>query len=89
MRSYRSSVSPKGQITLPIDVRRQLGIQPKDQVELTVDEGVVKVVPLRSRLDAIYRSVPALPERLRDEDIGEIAWQEHAEHVAHEGEDEE
>src|SRR5687768_12859339 len=47
MREYRSSVSPKGQITLPLEVRRRWGIKAKDHVTFRVDEeeNIVVLVP--------------------------------------------
>ncbi|WNV83279.1 AbrB/MazE/SpoVT family DNA-binding domain-containing protein [Umezawaea sp. Da 62-37] len=32
-------ITSKGQLTIPIDVREQLGLHPGDEVEVVVDEG--------------------------------------------------
>ena len=41
MKEYVSSVSPKGQITIPIEIREMLGVKPKDKVIFEVgEEGV-------------------------------------------------
>ena len=77
VREFRSSVSPKGQFTLPVEVRRQLGIKPKDTVSIRLDDGVVMVRPARSRLDDIFQSVPALKRPRTDREMTDLAWEEH------------
>lgn len=80
-----SSVSPKGQVTLPLEIRRLLGIQPKDKVAFRIQDGEVRVRPARSSLEAVYRSVPALKQPLSDKEMTEIAHEEHARQVVEEG----
>jgi AbrB family looped-hinge helix DNA binding protein len=46
-RRYSSSVSPKGQITLPIDIRRELDIDPRDRVDIELVDGQIRVIPRR------------------------------------------
>jgi len=41
-------VSSKGQITLPVDVRRKLGIKANSRVEIATGDGSVIIRPLRS-----------------------------------------
>ena len=87
MREYRSSVSPKGQITLPLEVRRRWGIKAKDRVTFRVDEheNTVVLVPARSRADENYGAIPPLPFQISDHDITELAAEEHALEIAREG----
>src|SRR6266704_3505732 len=87
MKEGLSSVSPKGQITIPAEMRRELGIKPKDKVALSLENGQLTVVPARPHLDAVYRSVPALKHGVADEEMARIAAEEHALHVAEEGRD--
>ncbi|MCL5265031.1 MAG: AbrB/MazE/SpoVT family DNA-binding domain-containing protein [Chloroflexi bacterium] len=83
-REYLSRVSPKGQITLPAQVRKELKIKPRDTVAIEMDKGVVKIKP-RARLQDFYRKMPALQPPKTWEEIEEIAHEEHAEDVAKEG----
>ncbi len=80
-----SSVSPKGQITIPVEIRRMLGVKPKDKVRFTVEDGRVELKPAPSGLDELYMSVPALKEARTWEEIEEIAHQDRAERLAGEG----
>lgn len=53
-----TSVTTKGQVTIPVDIRAHLGIKPRDRVQFAVDEdGSVRVVPAPSRLAALFESV--------------------------------
>jgi AbrB family looped-hinge helix DNA binding protein len=85
MKEYISSVSPKGQITLPIEIRRQLGIKPKDKVAISLDEDGVQVTPLGGSVAESFGAIPALREPRTLEEMTQIAHEEHAQHVASEG----
>lgn len=80
-------MSPKGQVTIPAEIRAILGLRPRDKVAFEVQEGQVLIRPARSTLDAIYRSVPALENPLTDKQMTEIAQDEHARQAAEEGRD--
>jgi AbrB family looped-hinge helix DNA binding protein len=82
---YFSSVSPKGQITLPAEVRRRLGIKVRDEVAIELENEVVRVLPIRSRLLAHVGIAGSLAEPLELDEMAEIAADEHAEQVAREG----
>jgi AbrB family looped-hinge helix DNA binding protein len=41
-------VTTKGQVTIPLDIRERLNIQPGAEVEFEVEGNVVKLVPTRS-----------------------------------------
>ncbi|SOD72543.1 AbrB family transcriptional regulator [Jatrophihabitans sp. GAS493] len=37
-------VTSKGQVTIPLDIRRRLGVEPGSEVDFVVDDEVVRVV---------------------------------------------
>ncbi len=85
MGGYRSSVSPKGQVTIPAEIRRQLGVRPKDHVIFRVVDDIVQIEPERLTLASIYGVArPVTPGRPWHE-IEEIAREEHAARIAREG----
>jgi AbrB family looped-hinge helix DNA binding protein len=84
-RPHFSSVSPKGQITLPAEFRRELGIEPKDQVAITLVNGTVQVTPAIERLRRHFGSVPPLNPPRDWKEVEAIAAEDHAQHVAKEG----
>ena len=42
-------ITSKGQITIPQQVRRDLGLEPGDEVEIVVEDGVARIVPVDGR----------------------------------------
>lgn len=77
-KEFASSLSLKGQITLPQEIRQRLGVKPKDKVAIQLDGARVTIVPLGSPLDASYQAVPPLRAPLTVEEMAEIAAEEHA-----------
>jgi len=79
------SVGVKGQITVPKAIRLKLGVKPKDKVVVRLEEGEVKVTPVKATFESIYRSVPALKTPLTDKEMAQIAWEDHTKEVAAKG----
>lgn len=72
-----SSVSPKGQVTIPAEIRKLLGLKPKDRVEFEVEDGVIKVRRAESRLKRWRGAAGKLTRPLTDKEMTDIAWEEH------------
>lgn len=85
MKEYVSSISPKGQITIPLEVRQQFGVKPKDKVVIRVEGDQVSITLANRDYTASFRAVPALARRLSVEEMTEIAHEEQAEEVVSEG----
>ncbi|MCL5075718.1 MAG: AbrB/MazE/SpoVT family DNA-binding domain-containing protein [Chloroflexi bacterium] len=86
MKELVSSVSPKGQITIPVEIRKLLGVKPKDKVVFKVEEGEgVKIAPLGSRLETSFKAVPPLKQPLTLREMSDIAGGEQAQEAAREG----
>ena len=43
MKEVCSTVTRKGQVTIPIEIRRLLGVKPKDQVAFVVEDNKVRL----------------------------------------------
>lgn len=85
MKELLSSVSPKGQVTLPIEIRRQLGIKPKDKVAFRLEQGKVELTPARSPLEESYQAIPALKPPRSWQEIEALVGEELAQRAAREG----
>ncbi len=58
MKEIISTISSKGQITIPADVRRHLGVGTSDKVTFVItDEGRVELRPVRYTLESILGSL--------------------------------
>src|SRR3954469_12967807 len=58
MNTSITTVTTKGQVTIPAEIREHLGIKPKDRVRFEVaEDGSVRVAPAPSRLAALFKSV--------------------------------
>ncbi len=62
---WTSSLTSKGQVTIPIHIRRLLGLTPRDRVSFVVRDGRVEIAPAQSVAERTagalrrYRRVPA------------------------------
>jgi AbrB family looped-hinge helix DNA binding protein len=64
-----STISSKGQVTVPASVRRRLGIGPADKVAFVVrEDGVVELHPVRLTLESVLGSIAALSNESNDLD---------------------
>lgn len=75
VRAYHSRVSPKGQITLPAEIRRRLDIKPRDTVAIELEEETVKLRP-KPKLRDFYQKIPALEPPRTWEEIEDIVREE-------------
>jgi AbrB family looped-hinge helix DNA binding protein len=72
-----TTVTTKGQVTIPIEIREALGIEPHDKVEFVLDGNGAR---LRKRLSIseIAGSIPPLPSVMTVEDAIHEAKEERA-----------
>ena len=69
MAEYVTTVTQKGQVTIPGYIRKALNIKPKDKVAFELADGHISLRPMTSRLLAGYRSVKS---RNRPEDFRKL-----------------
>lgn len=79
---FISSVSPKGQVTIPLPIRKKIGIKAKDKVAVKIEGDEVKIRTVSSRLEASYQAVPALKRSVSIKDMIKIAREEHSKKVS-------
>jgi len=49
-----STLTTKGQVTIPVELRRLLGLNPGDQVGFVVEDGEVRLVRREHRVEAAF-----------------------------------
>jgi AbrB family looped-hinge helix DNA binding protein len=58
--SNATTVTTKGQVTIPAEIREHLGIKPKDRVRFNIGrDGSVTIAPTRSHVLASFGAVKA------------------------------
>ncbi len=84
MAQYTTNVTSKGQVTIPVKLRRALNIKPKDRVAFELIDGEIRLRPAKSVIEANYGAVKPInrPEdfhKMRQEmqdDWAEEVWAE-------------
>jgi AbrB family looped-hinge helix DNA binding protein len=65
-----TTVTNKGQVTIPVAIREYLSVKPHDKVRFEVTEdGSVRVTPAPSRLAALFESVKPTTMHKDDETL--------------------
>jgi antitoxin PrlF len=57
MQEFETTVTEKGQVTIPQEIRRIMGLHPRDKVRFEVEGGVVKISRASSKLLQWFGSV--------------------------------
>lgn len=70
MKEITTTVTQRGQVTIPAEVRRVLGVRPRDKVSFTIEGGQVCLAPAAFTLDSAFGSVT--PSR-RPEDFDKLS----------------
>lgn len=70
MKEITTTITQRGQVTIPAEVRRVLGLKPRDKVAFTIEGNEVRLAAASFTLESAYGSVK--PSK-RPEDFGEIS----------------
>ena len=62
MKELVTTMTQRGQITVPAEVRRLLGLKPRDKVAFKIDDGKVRLVPVAFTVESAFGSVEPLPD---------------------------
>ena len=57
MRTVVSTITTKGQVTIPAEVRRHLGVGQHDRVAFVIEDDQVRIEPIEFTLDSAFGSV--------------------------------
>ena len=70
MTDITTTITRRGQVTVPVEVRRMLGVKPRDKVTFTIDGEKVHLAPAAFTLESAFGSVT--PSK-KPEDFKKIA----------------
>lgn len=74
-----STLTTKGQVTIPAPIRKMLGLKPKAKVAFLQKKDGVHIAVPRYTLDTIKGAIPALSQKYSEKEIREIAIESHLE----------
>lgn len=74
-----STITSKGQVTIPVQIRRLLGLKPKAKVAFLQKKDGVHIAVPHYTLDTIKGAIPALSQKYSEKEIREIAIESHLE----------
>ena len=57
MKEITTTLTQRSQVTVPVEVRRLLGLNPRDKVTFAITEGEVRLKPVAYSLESAYGSV--------------------------------
>ncbi len=72
-----STLTQKGQVTIPAPIRRLLGLKPKSKVAFLQKKDGVHIAVPRYTIATIKGAVPALSQKYSEKEIREIAIESH------------
>ncbi|MCL5256935.1 MAG: type II toxin-antitoxin system PrlF family antitoxin [Chloroflexi bacterium] len=78
MKEIITTITQRGQVTIPAEVRRKLGLRPKGKVAFRIDDGQVRLAPAEYTLESAFGSVT--PQK-RPEDFKRISREAKDEHA--------
>ena len=78
---YIRTVTAKGQVTIPAEIRRLLEVSPGDQVLFRVTESTVELQPVTMTLEDTFGAVAPLNRPEDFANLREVAIEEHAQQV--------
>ena len=84
MQEIISTITSKGQVTIPAEVRRHLGVDTHDKIAFVLeDDGAVRLsVPHFPTIDSLRGIAGSLPRPMSWQEMEDIAQEEHADDVA-------
>ena len=83
-KTYIATITSKGQVTIPVQLREELGLAPQDKVVFRMVEGnKVEMEPLPMTLEEAYGSVPPITQPEDFAALQQIAQEEREEGWLH------
>ncbi|MGH2532736.1 MAG: AbrB/MazE/SpoVT family DNA-binding domain-containing protein [Thermomicrobiales bacterium] len=82
MKTIDATITSQGQVTIPAEIRRRLGLNRRDKVTFVLDEDDVRLVRARYTVESAFGAVAPIPGTSADfdEEIEE-AMQDEADRV--------
>ena len=73
MKEVHSTVTTKGQVTIPVEIRRLLQVQPRDRIAFVVEDEKVRLVRSQSVVARTAGALKSAKPPLTTEELREVA----------------
>jgi len=84
MKEIVTTITKKGQVTIPAEIRRILGFKAKDKVAFSIEGNVVRLAPAKYNLETAYGAVKPLNKPEDFKKLKQTAIKEHVKKVTEE-----
>ena len=84
MKEITTTITQRSQVTVPAEVRRVLGVKPRDKVTFTIADGEVRLRPVSYSIESAYGSVRPSGEPQDFAELSRVARDAKAERTLHE-----
>jgi len=84
MKEILTTITKKGQVTIPVEIRRLLGFKAKDKVAFRIDGDNVQLAPAKYNLETVYGAVKPLNKPEDFKKLKQTAIKEHVKKVTEE-----
>ncbi len=84
MKEITTTITQRGQVTIPVEVRRVLGVKPRDKVTFSIEDGKVRLAPVTFSLESAYGSVKPSGKPEDFDELSRIAKEAKAEKTVRE-----
>ncbi len=81
MKEITTTITQRGQVTIPAEVRRLLGVKPRDKVTFRIEDGEVRLKAVAFTLEQAFGSVKPSHQPEDFEALAKIAWEDRAEEI--------
>lgn len=81
MKEIITTMTVKGQVTIPVEIRNLLGLKAKDKVAFNIKEDTVSIAPSKYCLENIYGIVKPLNHPEDFKKLTKIAIEDHSKKV--------
>jgi AbrB family looped-hinge helix DNA binding protein len=81
MKEIATTITQRGQVTIPVEVQRLLGVGPRDRVAFAIENDEVRLVPAKHTLESVGASLEPPGGRQDFDQMVREAKEEHAAEV--------
>jgi antitoxin PrlF len=81
MREITTTLTKKGQVTVPVEIRKFFGLKTNDKITFKISEGIVQISPAKYSIEDVYGIVKPINKPENYKKVRETAVNEYAQKV--------